>query len=195
MKEYQQGSWARALPHCEAAGKQGDAMAQGTLGAMFLRGGSGVAQNHAEAFRWTKMSGEQGYDGINRSVAILDIPKEQRELLTDTFTNMIHLHLFLMYLKGEGVAQNYPEAIRWVKKNAEKGDAAAQRYVATMYYNGEGVPKSNVLAHMWYNMAAANGDKQAVRDRSEVAAFMTEKQISEAQSRAQRCMTSNYKDC
>ena len=35
--------------------------------------------------------------------------------------------LGLIYLNGEGVAQDYAEAVKWFRRAAERGDAGAQR--------------------------------------------------------------------
>ena len=60
-----------------------------------------------------------------------------------------------MYADGDGVPQDYAEALRWYGLAAEQGDANAQYGLGLMYANGWGVPKENVEAHMWFNLAAA----------------------------------------
>jgi TPR repeat protein len=47
--------------------------------------------------------------------------------------------LGLMYYNGEGVQQNYKEALNWYRKAAEQGFAEAQNNLGLMYHNGEGV--------------------------------------------------------
>ena len=54
-----------------------------------------------------------------------------------------------MYDKGEGVPQDYKEAVKWYTKAAEQGDVDAQYNLGLMYYNGEGVPKDLVQAYAW----------------------------------------------
>ena len=44
-----------------------------------------------------------------------------------------------MYYKGEGVAQDYQEAVKWYRLAAEQGDEDAQNNLAVMYQNGTGV--------------------------------------------------------
>jgi TPR repeat protein len=46
------------------------------------------------------------------------------------------LKLGLMYLNGEGVAQNNFEAAKWVRKSAEQGNAEAQFYLGLGYATG-----------------------------------------------------------
>ena len=93
--------------------------------------------------------------------------------------------LGVMYHNGEGVPQDYAEAVKWYRLAAEQGFAVAQLNLVFMYYNGEGVPQDYVQAHKWSNLAAskATGDnrEKATSLRDAVAAQMTREQIAEAQ--------------
>ena len=93
-----------------------------------------------------------------------------------------------MYDTGEGVPQNYTEAVRWYRMAAEQGDAKAvqsirriaeQRFaeaqftLGDMYDTGRGVRHSNmppakaspktIEAVRWYRMAAEQGFAEAMR--------------------------------
>jgi hypothetical protein len=46
------------------------------------------------------------------------------------------------YYDGDGVPQDFDEAVKWWRKAAEQGFAAAQWNLAECYYNGEGVRRS-----------------------------------------------------
>ena len=92
--------------------------------------------------------------------------------------------LGLMYAEGEGVPQDYAEAMKWYRKAADQRLAAAQFNLAAMYYHGEGVPQDYVQAHMWVSLAAAQGDADAVKARDWLAARMTPDQIAKAQALA-----------
>ena len=48
-----------------------------------------------------------------------------------------------MYAKGQGVIQDYKEALKWFRLAAAQGDAKAQYNLGVMYDNGEGV--TNVM--------------------------------------------------
>lgn len=74
----------------------------------------------------------------------------------------------VMYETGEdyyygrnGKSQNYTEAVRWYRKAAERGYAAAQNSLGYCYYNGEGVEKNAAEAVSWYRKAAEQGDADA----------------------------------
>ena len=62
-----------------------------------------------------------------------------------------------MYYKGEGVPQDYKEAVKWWRKAAEQGDAEAQSNLGEMYYKGEGVPQDYKEAIKWFRKAAEQG--------------------------------------
>ena len=47
--------------------------------------------------------------------------------------------LGLAYYKGEGVPEDYVEALKWLRKAADQGDAMAQANLGRAYYLGEGV--------------------------------------------------------
>jgi TPR repeat protein len=100
-----------------------------------------------------------------------------------------------MYYNGQGVLQDYSEAVRWYRLAAEQGNARAQFFLGLMYFTGDGALKSNVLAHMWYNIASANGNSESGEWRDKTADLMTATDISLAQQMASECMSSNYQNC
>jgi TPR repeat protein len=88
------------------------------------------------------------------------------------------------YDNGQGVPQDYAEALKWYRLAADQGVASAQYNLAVMYANGQGVPQDYVRAYMWFNLAAAQGLQGAEEDRDQVAQQMTAAQIAEAQKLA-----------
>ena len=70
-------------------------------------------------------------------------------------------NLGLKYYNGEGVPQDYQEAVKWYRLAAEQGDASAQGSLGAMYYIGEGVPKDDVEAVYWLRLAAGQGHASA----------------------------------
>jgi TPR repeat protein len=89
---------------------------------------------------------------------------------------------------GEGVLQDYKEAVKWWTKAAEQGYAKAQYNLGVMYSQGQGVLQDHAKAHMWYNIAAAHGLEQARTNRDTLAEKMTSEQIAEAQKMAREWM-------
>jgi len=65
--------------------------------------------------------------------------------------------LGLMYANGQGVTQDYKEAVKWYAKAAEKGLAGAQFSLGFAYYLGQGVPQDYKETVKWYTKAAEKG--------------------------------------
>lgn len=94
-----------------------------------------------------------------------------------------------MYENGEGVAQDYKEAMKWYQKAAEQGDADAQYGLGKMYADGSGVAQDYVMSHMWFDIAAEQTYRDASNMRDSVAKIMTPQQIQEAQNLAKEWIT------
>lgn len=70
-------------------------------------------------------------------------------------------NLGVRYYKGEGVEQNYAEAVKWFRKAAQQGDAKAQYDLGVCYYEGEGVEQNYAEAVKWFQKAAQQGNASA----------------------------------
>ena len=70
-------------------------------------------------------------------------------------------NLGVMYYKGDGVPQSYPDAVFWYRHAAWQGDASAQLSLGLMYYNGQGTLQSYAEALTWFRKAADQGSAQA----------------------------------
>ena len=106
--------------------------------------------------------------------------------------------LGMMHNNGEGVAQDYKEAMKWFRLAAEQGIEEAvrsQNNLGWMYDQGLGVIQDNVIAHMWYNIAVSNGGETAKNNKDLLANKMTSEQLAKAQKLTDECIKKNYKDC
>ena len=65
--------------------------------------------------------------------------------------------LGVKYATGEGVPQDYKEAVKWFRKGAEQGYADAQYNLGLTYYNGRGVLQDYKEAVKWFRKAAEQG--------------------------------------
>ena len=70
--------------------------------------------------------------------------------------------LGVAYEKGQGVAQDYKEAVKWYRLSAEQGVAEAQHKLGAMYMLGQGVGKDVELAAKWHCKAAKRGAKSHI---------------------------------
>ena len=66
-------------------------------------------------------------------------------------------YLGLCYYRGEGIKQNYEDAVKWYRKAADQGNANAQYRLGYCYEHGEGVPLDYEEAVKWYRKAAEQG--------------------------------------
>jgi TPR repeat protein len=90
-----------------------------------------------------------------------------------------------MYETGQGVAQDYKQALYWYTKAAEQGDSMAQYSLGRIYEaGGQGVAIDYVAAYKWWSIAAFNGEDRAGRSIRLVEGLMTPEQIAEAKRRA-----------
>ena len=61
------------------------------------------------------------------------------------------------YWYGDGVPQDYAEAVKWSRKAAEQNYAPAQFNLAVLYEHGDGIPQDLTEAAKWYRKAAEQG--------------------------------------
>ena len=90
----------------------------------------------------------------------------------------------LGYAHGNGVPQDYQEAVKWSRLAAKQGLANALFLLGFMYANSKGVAQDYVQAHKWINLAASRttGEAQDRRSgRGELAKKMAASQVTEAQ--------------
>ena len=76
-------------------------------------------------------------------VEALRIKAEQGDAVAQT-------NLGVAYADGEGVPQNYTEALKWYRLAAEQSYARAQNSLGAMYANGQGVPQDYAEALKWF---------------------------------------------
>ena len=62
-----------------------------------------------------------------------------------------------MHEHGQGVKQNYAEAVKWYRTAAEQSHASAQHNLGVMYANGQGVQQDFSKAVVWFEKAASKG--------------------------------------
>ena len=70
-------------------------------------------------------------------------------------------NLGLMYYTGQGVPQDYIEAVKWYRLSAEQGYAEGQYNLGVIYHEGQGVgqgvPQDYIEGLKWYRLAAKQG--------------------------------------
>jgi TPR repeat protein/S1-C subfamily serine protease len=149
------GDYQKAYTLLMREAKQGNPLAQGSLGMLHYKGW-GIPKDYKEAIKWTRKAAEQG-------------------LLLATYDMGVY------YDKGHGIPQDYQMAIKWWTKAAEKNHVLAQFNLGLKYAKGQGVPIDPITAYKWANMAATNHFEKAKRLLNILKKQMTDAQITEAQ--------------
>jgi len=79
--------------------------------------------------------------------------------------------LGFLYHTGQGVKQDYGEAVKWYRKAADQGDAEGQNNVGVMYEHGTGVWQNYGEAAKWYWKSAEQGNPIALNNLGVLYAF------------------------
>ena len=139
----------------EKAVKKSHLNAYHNLGLLY-EWGSGVEKNYPAAAKYYQQA--------------LDIDKDYAEAKEDLkriffSSNISGADLnaigMLYYQQGQGIKQDYKEAVRWCEKAAEKGLAVAHYHLGMFYEYGHGVTKNWETAKKYYSQALAGGYVQA----------------------------------
>ena len=66
-----------------------------------------------------------------------------------------------MYERGQGLPQDYIEALKWYRKAADQGLPEAATNIGTLYEKGQGVTQDYSEALEWYRKGAEQGSVEA----------------------------------
>ena len=69
-----------------------------------------------------------------------------------------------MYETGQGVPQDYKQAVIWYQKAAEQEYPRALSILGVMYVEGKGVPQNYKIAYILLNLAASKGSDSGAID-------------------------------
>jgi len=162
------GEYADAVDALEPLAESGDALAQYSLGVLYITGGKDLPSDSSKAIAWFTKAADQGQAGAMRELAII-------------------------YEKGlGGAAADAATSMRWYDKAANRGDALAQMNLGFKYAGGQGVPKDLVKAYTWLTLAGRGiffDDEDQRRDETKKArgvlvAQMSPTEVSSAEKQA-----------
>lgn len=103
--------------------------------------------------------------------------------------------LGIMYAFGQGVPQNYPQAIKWLRMAAAQGEPKAMFKLGSMYANGQGFVRDHQRAAMWFVMAAESGNPKAEKELAKSASELNDSQLATAKRLAQTCIKREFQGC
>ncbi|MEW6454079.1 MAG: tetratricopeptide repeat protein [Pseudomonadota bacterium] len=195
---YVQQNFTKALELLEPLAAQGDAVAQLTLGRMYLRG-EGVSRNSFAALQWHRKAADQGE---------IDAQFELGVMYRDGLGTGAHGHLALywfkraadggaphalnaigeLYLDDRDIPQSFETAFEWFWIGAELGSAEAMYNIGMLYALGRGVVRDEIASFMWFDLAAdfdpGRVHENAVRARTTLAERLTPSQVWAAKIRS-----------
>ena len=145
-------NYAQAIEWYRKAADAGNAAAMLRLGERY-RVGLGVEQDYAQAIEWYEKALDAGSEDSNTAFHT-----------GYTSTKLIECYYLLgeSYFTGEGVEQDYEQAVEWYQKAAEAGDAAAMSRLGDCYFQGQGVEADYAQAVEWYRQAAEAGNSDGM---------------------------------
>ena len=126
--------------------RKGDSWSQLEVGNIFFHGSElikrevifskPIKKNLEEAFKWVKLSAEQGND-------------------------FAQYYLADMLYYGHGVKKDFYQSLKWLKVAAKGGNLSAQNNLGYYFENGIGVEVNLKEAKSWYQLSYKNGLKKA----------------------------------
>lgn len=136
---------------------KGDLKATFSLGKMHYDGARGLPRNFRKAMKYFNIVAKK-YWAKDGSIS----PSPPAGL--DKLAAKAAGHIGLMFLRGEGVDQNYPTALGWFRRGVTNGDALCQHQMGLMYLHGYGVPEDAYQASSYFK-ASADQDLPASETR------------------------------
>lgn len=109
-------------------------------------------------FKWAEKNQNLETDRYNLLMEPKVLEWRRKAELGEQFAQ---LNLGVIYAHGDGVTQDYKEAVKWLRMASEQGDAEAQARLGYMYANGKGAAQDYKEAVKWYRMAAKQGYAEA----------------------------------
>ncbi len=176
-----------AITWIRKAAEQGNAAAQLALGVAYSNG-QGVQHDITEAAQWWRKAAEQGDakaqyklgESYHQWNEVSFVPhndtNDTRRKSAEADAKAINdwyrkaavqgyapaqCALGMAYYTGEGVQQDYSEAVTWYRKAVEQGDVEAQCGLGYAYYNGHGATKDYAEAANLFRKAAEQGEAEA----------------------------------
>lgn len=123
LAAFESGNYDLAYSQLNPLAENGIALAQNTIGRMYLQG-QGVPENPDKALILFRKAARQGLPNAKNNLGV-------------------------MYAGGKAVPQDYKQAIVWFREAADQGYALAMNNLAEMYENGVGVKPDPVEADKW----------------------------------------------
>jgi len=89
-------------------------------------------------------------------------------------------YMGMMYMKGQGVEQDYKSAGEWFRKAAENRIPQAQFKLGQLYMKGQGVPRDYEFAYVWFGVGAEHKHDKSIKAISKAMEKLSREELAEA---------------
>jgi uncharacterized protein len=128
----------------------------------------------------------------SEGIAVETTSRRKNSAMADQMHASAQYNLGVMYAYGQGVTQDYQEALKLFRLSAEQGNPEAQCDLGAMHQAGFGVPQDYAQAMMWYLIAKANGSTLPDQNLHQLESLSTPAQITEAQRMAREWWAAHH---
>jgi hypothetical protein len=111
-------------------------------------------------------------------------PLDELRKFADQGDPVAQFALGARYAQGDGVKQDYAEAVKWFKKAANQGHVVAQATLGAYYWAGRGVSEDLSKAYFWSVLARAGGDEASKYRVAALTSRMSRPQVMQAEQQA-----------
>jgi TPR repeat protein len=115
----------------------------------------------------------------SEGIAVEPASRRNNSAMTDQGNANEQYNLGVMCAYGQGVTQDYQEALKWFRLSAAQGNLEAQGDLGAMYQAGFGVPQDYAQAMMWYLIAKAGGTTLADQNLQQLESLSAPAQIAQ----------------
>ena len=135
------------LEYLDLMSRKGELKATFSLAKMYYEGARGLPRNFRKSMKYFKQVTKRYWnkDGSMNPNHPIGIEK---------LASKAAGHIGLMYLRGEGVEQNFSTAFTWFKRGLANGDALCQHEIGLMYLHGYGVQQDAYKASSYFKAAS-----------------------------------------
>lgn len=135
------------LEYLDLMSRKGELKATFSLGKMYYEGAHGLPRSYRRAMKYFKLVtkrywNKDGSVNPNHSMGVNKLAAKAAG------------HIGMMYLRGEGVEQNFATALTWFKRGLANGDSLCQHEIGLMYLHGYGVTQDAYRASTYFKAAA-----------------------------------------
>lgn len=135
------------LEYLDLMSRKGELKATFSLGKMHYEGARGMPRNFYKSLKYFKQVARRYW---NKDGSI----NPNHPMGIEKLASKAAGHIGLMYLRGEGVEQNFSTAFTWFKRGLVNGDPLCQHEIGLMYLHGYGVNQDAFKASAYFKAAS-----------------------------------------